>query len=50
MANVDDVNAVIADPKFVDVIVRTWQEFSGKKAVRESDGLFFDELSSYQKE
>ncbi len=38
------------DPKFVDVIVRRWQEFSGKKAVRESDGLFFDELSSYQKE
>jgi len=30
------------DPKYADVIVRRWQEFSGKKAVRESDGLEFD--------
>lgn len=26
------------DPKYVDVTVRRWQEFTGKQAVRESDG------------
>ncbi len=30
------------DPKYADVIVRRWQEFTGKKAVRESDGTEFD--------
>jgi DNA modification methylase len=30
------------EPKFVDVIVRRWQEFTGKTAVRESDGQPFE--------
>jgi DNA modification methylase len=30
------------EPKYVDVIVRRWQEFTGKRAVRESDGLHLD--------
>lgn len=30
------------DPKFCDVIVRRWQNFSGKKAVLEGDGREFD--------
>ena len=30
------------DPKYVDVIVQRWQDFSGQKATRESDGLDFD--------
>ena len=30
------------DPKYVDVIVRRWQEFSGGKANRQADGLSFD--------
>jgi 16S rRNA G966 N2-methylase RsmD len=30
------------DPKYVDVIVRRWQDHSGKKATRESDGVAFD--------
>ena len=30
------------DPKYVDVVVRRWQEFAGQKAVRESDGVDFD--------
>lgn len=30
------------DPKYVDVIVKRWQEWSGKKATRQSDGLEFD--------
>jgi DNA modification methylase len=30
------------DPKYVDTIVRRWQDHSGKKATRESDGVAFD--------
>ncbi|MFW5497784.1 MULTISPECIES: site-specific DNA-methyltransferase [unclassified Maridesulfovibrio] len=32
------------DPRFADVIVRRWQEFSGRAAVRESDGLTFEQV------
>ena len=32
------------DPKYVDVIIKRWQEYSGKKATRLSDGVAFDEL------
>ena len=31
------------DPKFVDVIVRRWQEFTGQKAILDGDGWTFDE-------
>jgi site-specific DNA-methyltransferase (adenine-specific) len=30
------------DPRYCDVIVKRWQEFSGKVAQRESDGMTFD--------
>lgn len=30
------------DPKYVDVIVRRWQDWTGEKATRESDGVAFD--------
>jgi DNA modification methylase len=33
------------DPKYCDVIVRRWQEFSGKKAQLASSGEGFDALS-----
>ncbi len=33
------------DPKYVDVIVRRWQDWTGKQAAREVDGLAFDTLS-----
>ena len=33
------------DPKYVDVIVRRWQDWTGQQATRESDGLAFDDLS-----
>lgn len=36
------------DPKYVDVIIRRWQTYSGQQAVRESDGVLFDELASSQ--
>ena len=34
------------DPKYVDVIVRRWQEYAEAQAVRESDGVRFDDLVS----
>ena len=34
------------DPKYVDVIVRRWQEFTGEAAVLESSGQSFDDLHS----
>ncbi len=33
------------DPKYVDVIVRRWQDWTGKQATRESDGVDFDAQS-----
>ncbi len=36
------------DPKYCDVIVRRWQDWSGQKAQRADDGLLFDELASDQ--
>lgn len=32
------------DPKYCDVIVKRWQEFTGKQATLESDGTTFDSL------
>ncbi len=32
------------DPVYVDVIVRRWQQFTGKKATRENDGILFDDV------
>jgi DNA modification methylase len=34
------------DPKYVDVIVRRWQTWSGESAVRESDGVAFDDAAA----
>jgi hypothetical protein len=34
------------DPKYVDVIVRRWQQWTGKLATRESDGVGFDDLAA----
>ena len=34
------------DPKYVDVIVRRWQEWAGKQATRESDGALFDDQAA----
>lgn len=36
------------DPKYCDVIVKRWQEFTGKKAVHESSGKTFDEVANGQ--
>ena len=34
------------DPRYAQVEIARWQNFTGKQAVRESDGLPFDELVS----
>jgi len=34
------------DPRYVDVIVRRWQAWTGKAANRESDRVMFDELAA----
>ena len=33
------------DPKFVDVIIKRWEDYTGQQAVREDDGLKFSEAS-----
>lgn len=37
------------DPKFVDVIVARWQEFSGQVAIRERDHVMFDKVADGRK-
>lgn len=34
------------DPKFCDVIIKRWQDFTGKKATLESTGEFFSDLEN----
>ena len=34
------------DPKYVDVVVKRWQELTGKTATLEGDGRTFDEIRS----
>jgi DNA modification methylase len=34
------------DPKYVDVIVRRWQDWTGRQATREGDGVAFDQAAS----
>jgi DNA modification methylase len=38
------------DPKYVDTIVRRWQDHTGKNATRESDGVEFDAVFNGQAE
>ena len=34
------------DPRYADVIVKRWQDFTGKRATLEADGRTFDDLSA----
>jgi DNA modification methylase len=36
--------AIEIDPLFVDLAIRRWQAFTGEKAIRESDGAYFETL------
>lgn len=38
------------DPKYCDVIIKRWQDFTGKQAIHESSGKTFDELKAQQEE
>jgi len=33
------------EPKYVDVVIRRWQEFAGQRATLESDGRTFEEVA-----
>ncbi len=35
------------DPKYCDVIIRRWQNFTGKKAIHAATGKTFDEVASH---
>jgi DNA modification methylase len=37
--------AVELDPKYIDVIIRRWQQYTGKQAVLDGDGRTFDEIA-----
>ncbi len=41
-----DCRMMELDPKYCDVIITRWQEFTGQKAVLEGDGRTFDELQA----
>jgi DNA modification methylase len=34
------------DPKYVDVIVRRWQDWTGQEAYREADAVKFNDLAA----
>jgi DNA modification methylase len=38
-------HGVELDPKYVDVIVRRWQQYTGKQAVLDGDGRTFDDIA-----
>ena len=37
---------VEVDPKYVDVIIRRWQQYTGKQAVLDGDGRTFDQIAA----
>lgn len=41
-----DARLMELDPKYCDVIVKRWQEFTGRQATLEGDGRTFEEVSS----
>jgi len=34
------------DPKYCDVIIKRWQDFTGKAAIHEASGKTYQELSN----
>lgn len=37
------------EPAYVDLIVKRWQDYTGEKAIRQSDGMEYDELCQNKK-
>jgi len=40
------VPVAFAEPKYVDVIVQRWQDFSGESATLENDGRGFEQVKT----
>jgi hypothetical protein len=38
------------DPKYVDVIVQRWQQYTGKKALLDADGRSFDKIAEERRQ
>ena len=36
------------DPKYCDVIIKRWQEFTGQDATLEGDGRTFNEIAAHR--
>jgi len=43
-----DCRMMELDPKYCDVIIKRWQDFTGKTAIHEASGKTFDELKAQQ--
>ena len=41
--------AMEIDPTYCDVVIERWQQYTGKKAIRQNDNISFDELKQIQK-
>jgi DNA modification methylase len=42
--------AMEIDPTYCDVVIERWQQYTGKKAYRLHDEIYFDDLKENQKE
>ena len=42
-------HAIELEPKYIDVAVERWQNFTGEKATLEGDGRTFEEISAQRK-